>query len=105
MSCLVCSCGDFAHVRPAADDSADLKIVSKIVIFDFQNPVTFLLKRAPRESLSAGLLAGPDRKDRPPPSVVRLLHGLLRPGRVSYLLCTAVCCVVDLALSRDHQRH
>ena len=60
----VCSCGDFAHVRPAADDSADLKIVSKIVIFDFQNPVTFLLKRAPRESLSAGLLAGPDRKDR-----------------------------------------
>ena len=60
-SCLVCSCGDFAHVRPAADDSADLKIVSKIVIFDFQNPVTFLLKRAPRESLSAGLLAGPDR--------------------------------------------
>ena len=64
MSCLVCSCGDFAHVRPAADDSADLKIVSKIVIFDFQNPVTFLLKRAPRESLSAGLLAGPDRKRR-----------------------------------------
>ena len=66
MSCLVCSCGDFAHVRPAADDSADLKILSKIVIFDFQNPVTFLLKRAPRESLSAGLLAGPDRKGRPP---------------------------------------
>ena len=64
VTCRVCSCGDFAHVRPAADDSADLKIVSKIVIFDFQNPVTFLLKRAPRESLSAGLLAGPDRKDR-----------------------------------------
>ena len=65
MSCRVCSCGDFAHVRPAAYDSADLKIVSKIVIFDFQNPVTFLLKRAPRSArIPAGLLAGPDRKDR-----------------------------------------
>ena len=80
--CLVCSCGDFAHVRPAADDSADLKIVSKIVIFDFQNPVTFLLKRAPRESLSAGLLAGPDRGwTQPRPGPFLSARGAAAAGR------------------------
>ena len=42
-------CGDFAHVRASSCDSADLKIVSKIVICDLQKSNFPLLAGHERE--------------------------------------------------------